>query len=82
MEKNNNIKILFNTIQYQSLDDVDKLLNNMETTKAFFLLTEALDYAHNKNCFSIVETEIISKAIRLLYNENLNSQSTNKKKDE
>jgi len=59
---------LFGTIQIeQNTKIIDDLLLNMSVEQAIFLLTESLKYAYQKNVFTLLESEIISRSIRKIY---------------
>jgi len=41
-------------------------LSTMDEEHAIFYLIESVKYAHKKGCFTIGETEVLSKSIRTL----------------
>jgi hypothetical protein len=67
MEKNNeNLNTLFDTINYQNANELNRFIDEMNIDQALFCLVRATRYAHNKGLFDIEESEVISKSIRLL----------------
>jgi len=57
---------LFNTIDLISEDHLEVILETMDKSHSMIYLIEAVKAAHERNSFSIGETEVISKAIRVL----------------
>ena len=67
MEKENtNYGNLFGTIDLLSEEHLEIILSTMNNDHALYYLIEAIKSAHSKGCYSIGETEVISKAIRTL----------------
>ena len=61
------IGLLFDSVGYNSPDDVDKLIDEMTIEQSFYLLTESLHYVHKTRLFTMQETEVVSKALRVLH---------------
>lgn len=57
---------LFGSINLISEDHLEILLSTMDNNTANYYLIEAIKSAYKKGAFSIGETEVISKAIRIL----------------
>jgi hypothetical protein len=57
---------LFNTIPLLSEDHLDVLLQTMDKDSSLYLLIQAVKYAHESGAYSLGETEVISKCIRIL----------------
>jgi hypothetical protein len=57
---------LFNTIDLISEDHLEAILETMDKSHSLIYLIEAVKAAHDRNAFTIGETEVISKAIRVL----------------
>lgn len=57
---------LFNTIDLLSEDHLEVILETMDKSHALVYIIESVKVAHDRNAFSIGETEVISKAIRIL----------------
>jgi len=68
MEQNQN-KIygrLFDSVDLYDDNHVEVILQNMTTDQSLFFLVEAVKLAYKNNVYTIGETEVISKAIRVL----------------
>ena len=66
---NNENKIfgrLFNSIDLQNDEHLEMILNTMDQKTAVFILTQAVKFAFEQGVFSIGESEVISKSIRVL----------------
>jgi len=57
---------LFNKIDLISEDHLEAILETMDKPHSMIYLIEAVKAAHERNTFTIGETEVISKAIRVL----------------
>lgn len=67
MENENDIfGNLFGSINLLSEEHLEIILSSMDNDSANYYLIEAIKSAHKKGAFSIGETEVISKAIRIL----------------
>jgi hypothetical protein len=66
MSNNENIK-LFGSLELESPETLNVLIDNLDKEQAVFMLTESVKYAHRKGVFTILEAEIISKSIRKIY---------------
>jgi len=60
---------LFNNIQLQDENHLEVLLDTMDKDRAIYLLVEAIKYCHNMSAFTLGESEVISKCIRVLSRE-------------
>jgi predicted peroxiredoxin len=65
-QENTNYGNLFGTIDLLNEEHVEAILATMDNDHAIFYLIESVKLAHKKGCYSIGETEILSKAIRTL----------------
>ena len=61
---------LFGTINLVSEQHIEAILTTMDDQHALYYLIESVKSAHKKGAFTIGETEVISKAIRVLLKEN------------
>jgi hypothetical protein len=61
--------LLFDSVGYNSPEDVDRLIDEMTTEQSFYILTQSLHYVHNTRLFTMQETELVSKALRILHNK-------------
>ena len=57
---------LFGTVPVFNDDHMDMLLNTMDKDNAVFYLTQAVKLAYESQLYSLGESEILSKSIRLL----------------
>jgi len=62
---NNNTK-LFDFLPYNSNEEFDKLINSIEKEQSLFYLIQSVKSAYKRGCFSLEESEIISKSLRVL----------------
>lgn len=71
MESNNeNFGNLFGSIDLLSENHLELILSTMDQSASIYYLIESVKSAYNKGAFTIGETEVISKAIRVLLNQN------------
>ena len=61
---------LFGTINLVNEQHIEAILTTMDDQHALYYLIESVKSAHKKGAFTIGETEVISKAIRVLLKEN------------
>ena len=66
MEQETNYGVVFGTIPLMSEDHLAIILTTMDKDHALYYLIEAVKSAHERGTFSIGETEILSKSIRVL----------------
>lgn len=57
---------LFDSISYAHNEDVPMWLEKMNVNDAVFALISAAAYGHKKGLYNLLESEIVSKAIRLI----------------
>jgi hypothetical protein len=57
---------LFNVIPLVDETHIEVMLSTMDKQTAIYYLTHAVNYAYHNGVFSLGESEIISKSIRLL----------------
>jgi hypothetical protein len=65
-EQDENINTLFNTINYSEQHELNKFIDDMNLDQALFCLVHATRHAHNRGLYNIEESEVVSKAIRIL----------------
>jgi hypothetical protein len=70
MEKEQILTNLFNSIPVVSEDHLELMLNQMSKDDALYILIQSVKYSFHQGTFSIGETEILSKAIRILSKKN------------
>lgn len=61
---------LFNVIPLMDENHIDVLLDTMDNDTAVYYLTHAVNLAFHNGVYSLGESEILSKAIRLLNKPN------------
>jgi hypothetical protein len=57
---------LFGSVDLLSEEHLELILSQMTEEHALYYLVESVKAAHKRNAFSIGETEVISKSIRVL----------------
>jgi hypothetical protein len=57
---------LFGSINILSEEHLEVILSTMDREHAIYYLVESVKAAHNRGSFSIGESEVISKSIRIL----------------
>ena len=67
--------ILFGEIPYETPEELNSLINNMEYQQAFFFIHKALIYSYSSGLFSLAESEIVSKSLRIFNNKNISNDS-------
>jgi hypothetical protein len=65
-EQNEKYGNLFGTIDLLSEDHLELILATMDKDHALYYLIESVKSAHSKGVFTIGESEVISKSIRVL----------------
>jgi hypothetical protein len=65
-EQTENYGNLFGTINLLTEDHLDIILSSMDKEHSIYYLVESVKAAHNRGAFTIGESEIISKSIRVL----------------
>jgi hypothetical protein len=57
---------LFNSVTLLSEEHLELILSTMSQKDSIYLLVQAVKHAHHMGTYSIGETEVISKAIRVI----------------
>ena len=57
---------LFDSIPLNNEEHLDVILNTMNKETATYFVVQAVKYAYHSGLYSIGETEVLSKAIRVL----------------
>ena len=57
---------LFNTINYNNLNDLIAFVENLTPDQGLYILVQAARASHTRGAFGIEESETVSKAIRIL----------------
>jgi ActR/RegA family two-component response regulator len=66
MEQKQPIGFLFDSVAYYTPNDINSLCDDMTLEQAYFMVIKSLEFAHVQKIFSMQETEIISKSLRIL----------------
>lgn len=66
LEENKNYGNLFGTIDLMSEEHLEIILSTMDKEHGLYYLIESVKSAHRKGTFTIGESEVISKSIRVL----------------
>jgi len=66
MESNKMYGMLFNAIEIKDENHLELILETMDKNSSLYFLFEAIKYANSKGVFTIGESEIIAKSIRVL----------------
>jgi|688.fasta_scaffold32776_10 hypothetical protein len=66
MSQNFEEGVLFDTIKYQNNEDLGRFLEKMTPEQGVYCLMQAARSGFSRGVFSIEETEVLSKAIRIL----------------
>jgi hypothetical protein len=66
MEKKQPLGFLFETMAYYSEESAEQIVDNLDLNNSIFILSQAIQMAHSKNVFSLTESEIISKCLRII----------------
>lgn len=64
MDNKKTIGNIFDTIRFDSSQQLNSLIDTMDDAQINFLTIKALESAFNRGAFSLVESEIVSKIIR------------------
>jgi hypothetical protein len=73
-EKNELYGELFGSIPLTNEDHLQVILDTMDQNNAVYILTQAIKYAYNQGAYSLGESEVLSKSIRIL---NKSTNTTN-----
>jgi hypothetical protein len=65
--------ILFDTINYYKVEDLDKFINELNHDQALYCVVQACQAAFKRNAYTITESELLSKAIRKMSTPNIPS---------
>lgn len=66
MEEKEVFAKLFNSITIESKEHIDAIILSMRYEDSKFLLIQAVKHAYNQGVYTLGESEIISKSIRVL----------------
>jgi len=66
---------LFNTIELQDENHLELIINTMDKSSATYLLVQAIKHAYHSGVFSLGESEVLSKCIRVISKKETNYTS-------
>ena len=66
---------LFNTIELSSEEHLDMILQTMNKDNANYIVIQALKFAYHTGIFSMGETEVLSKCIRVISKQETENKS-------
>jgi hypothetical protein len=58
--------VLFDSINYNSNEQLDSFLNNLTREQAIYCLIEACKSAYNRGSYKLDESEALSRALRVI----------------
>jgi hypothetical protein len=68
MEEKELFGTLFNSVPLHNQEHLETILNTIDKDQATFLLVQAVKYAYHQGLYSLGESEVISKCVRVLVN--------------
>ena len=60
------VNTIFGSIAYYNENQLNELIDNMNFEQSLFYVIQALDYAYKSGVFTLKESEIVSKSMRVL----------------
>ena len=60
------IAFLFEDVAIYKPEDIDNLIDNLTEEQAKFMLIRALQMAYKNGLYSLTESELVSKSLRML----------------
>lgn len=60
------IAFLFEDVAIYKPEDIDNLIDNLSEEQAKFMLIRAVQMAYKNGLYSLTESEIVSKSLRIL----------------
>ena len=60
------IGFLFDSVAYYTPNDVNTLCDDMNLEQAYYMMIKALEFAHKSRIFSLQESELVSKSLRIM----------------
>jgi hypothetical protein len=58
--------LLFGSVGYYNPNDINSICDDMNLEQAYFMIIKALEYSHNSSLFTLQESEIVSKSLRIM----------------
>lgn len=66
MEEKQPIGLLFDSVAYYTPNDITTLCDDMTLEQAYYMMIKALEFAHKARIFTLQETELVSKSLRVM----------------
>lgn len=60
--------LLFDTISFDDKKKYDNFIENLSKEQSYLILMESVKYAYKTGCYSLAESELISKSLRIIQN--------------
>lgn len=60
------IGLLFDSIAYNSVKDLNSLCDEINLEQSYYMVIKALEFAHKSGVYTLQESEIVSKSLRVL----------------
>jgi hypothetical protein len=60
------IGLLFDSVAFYTPNDIDKLCDDMNLEQAYYMMIKALEFAHKSRIFTLQESELVSKSLRVM----------------
>lgn len=76
MDQKQPLGFLFDSVAYYSEESIETMLDSLDIKSVSYILSQALHYAHQKNCYNLLESEVISKSLRILNKEIYSNDDT------
>ncbi len=76
MEEQNLYGQLFGKIPLYNKSHIDSIINTIDENMAVYYLTQAVSHAFDSGIYTLGESEIISKSIRILMNKENSEENT------
>lgn len=74
---------IFDSIKYNSPTDLQNFIESLDETQSFYILTKASEMAYSRGVFTLQESEILSKSLRILSLQYLkNDDRTDEKRND
>jgi hypothetical protein len=64
------IGLLFGNVSYYSEEHLNAIINDMEYEQSLFFIVRAVEFSYNSGIYSLTESEIISKSLRIFLQKN------------
>lgn len=78
-----NQNFIFDSIKYESPTDLQNFIESLDEKQSFYILTKASEMAYSRGVFTLQESEILSKALRILSSQYLrNDDRTDQKRND